>query len=62
VLIGVAIGRPLGIFFSPEAMVAVIASVFAVQWVTEDSSLDWFEGAFLVLIYVILFTSTFFLL
>jgi Ca2+:H+ antiporter len=62
VLIGSAIGRPLGIFFSPEAMVAVIASVFAVQWVTEDSSIDWFEGAFLVLIYVILFASTFFLL
>jgi Ca2+:H+ antiporter len=62
VLIGGAIGRPLGIFFSPEAMVAVIASVFAVQWVTEDSTLDWFEGAFLVLIYVILFASTFFLL
>ena len=62
VLIGGAIGRPLGIFFSPEAMVAVIASVFAVQWVTEDSTLDWFEGAFLVLIYIILFASTFFLL
>lgn len=62
VLIGAAIGRPLGIFFSPEAMIAVIASVFAVQWVTEDSSLDWFEGAFLVLIYIMLFASTFFLL
>lgn len=62
VLIGGWINRPLGIFFSPEAMVAVIASVFAVQWVTEDSALDWFEGAFLVLIYVLLFTSTFFLL
>lgn len=62
VLLGAAIGRPLGIFFSPQAMVAVIASVFAVQWVTEDSTLDWFEGAFLVLIYVILFASTFFLL
>ena len=62
VLLGSLIGRPLGIFFSPEAMVAVTASVFAVQWVTEDSALDWFEGAFLVMIYVLLFASCFFLL
>jgi len=62
VLLGSLIGRPLGIFFSPQAMVAVTASVFAVQWVTEDSTLDWFEGAFLVLIYLLLFASCFFLL
>lgn len=62
VLVGSAIGRPLGIFFSPAAMVAVVASVFAVQWVTEDGSLDWFEGAFLVLVYVLLFSSSFYLL
>jgi len=62
VLIGSFIGHPLSIFFSPEAMVAVTASVFAVQWVTEDSTIDWFEGAFLVLVYVLLFASTFFLL
>ena len=62
VLIGSLIGHPLSIFFSPEAMVAVTASVFAVQWVTEDSTMDWFEGAFLILVYVLLFSSTFFLL
>ena len=62
VLVGSAIGRPLGIFFNPAAMVAVVASVFTVQWVTEDGSLDWFEGAFLVLVYVLLFSSSFYLL
>jgi Ca2+:H+ antiporter len=62
VLVGAAIGRPLGIFFSPPAMVAVVASVFAVQWVTEDSSIDWFEGAFLVLVYLLLASSSLFLL
>ena len=62
VLIGSFIGHPLTIFFSPEAMVAVTASVFAVQWVAEDSTIDWFEGAFLILVYVLLFASTFFLL
>ena len=62
VITGTLIGRPLGVFFSPQAMIAVITSVFAVQWVTEDSSLDWFEGAFLVLVYVLLFSSTYFLL
>ena len=62
VLIGSFIGHPLTIFFSPEAMVAVTASVFAVQWVTEDSTIDWFEGSFLLLVYVLLFASTFFLL
>jgi Ca2+:H+ antiporter len=62
VLVGSAIGKPLGIFFNPAAMVAVVASVFAVQWVSDDSSLDWFEGAFLVLVYVLLFSSSFFLL
>lgn len=43
-------------------MVAVVTSVFAVQWVSDDNSLDWFEGAFLVLVYVPLFSSSFFLL
>jgi Ca2+:H+ antiporter len=62
VLVGSLIGHPLSIFFSPEAMVAVTATVFAVQWVTEDSTIDWFEGAFLLLIYALLFTSSFFLL
>jgi Ca2+:H+ antiporter len=62
VLVGGLIGRPLGIFFSPAAMVAVVASVFTVQWVTEDGLLDWFEGAFLVMVYLLLFTSSFFLL
>ena len=62
VFIGSFIGHPLTIFFSPEAMVAVTASVFAVQWVTEDSTIDWFEGSFLLLVYVLLFASTFFLL
>lgn len=62
ILLGAAIGRPLSIFFSPEAMVTVVAAVFAVQWVTDDGSLDWFEGVFLMLIYILLFASTFFLL
>jgi len=60
--VGTAIGRPLGIFFSPPAMVAVVASVFAVQWVTEDSSIDWFEGAFLILVYLLLASSSLFLI
>jgi Ca2+:H+ antiporter len=62
ILIGAAIGKPLGIFFAPEAMVSIIVSVFAVQWVTEDGSLDWFEGAFLIMIYLLLLVSSFFLL
>ncbi|MFZ9951685.1 MAG: calcium/proton exchanger [Vulcanococcus sp.] len=62
VIVGSLIGRPLGVFFTPQAMIAVVTSVFAVQWVTEDSSLDWFEGAFLVLVYVLLIASTYFLL
>jgi Ca2+:H+ antiporter len=62
VLVGALIGRPLGIFFNPASMVAVVASVFAVQWVTEDNSLDWFEGSFLVLVYLLLAASSLFLL
>lgn len=62
VIVGAVIGRPLGIFFNPAAMVAVVASAFAVQWVTEDNSLDWFEGSFLVLVYLLLAASSFFLL
>lgn len=60
ILIGAFIGRPLGIFFAAEAMIAVIVSVFAVQWVTEDGTLDWFEGVFLLMIYVLLMASSFF--
>jgi Ca2+:H+ antiporter len=62
IIIGAIIGKPLGIFFAPEAMVSIIVSVFAVQWVTEDGSLDWFEGAFLLMIYLLLLVSSFFLL
>ncbi len=62
VIVGALIGRPLGIFFNPASMVAVVASVFAVQWVTEDSTLDWFEGAFLVLVYLLLAVSSLYLL
>jgi len=62
VIVGAIIGRPLQVFFNPAAMVAVIAAVFSVQWVTEDNSIDWFEGSFLLLVYLLLGTSSFFLL
>ena len=62
VLVGAYIGKPLGIFFSPQAMVAVIVAVFSVEWVSSNGELDWFEGTFLLMVYLLLLVSTFYLL
>ncbi len=62
VIIGWLTGHQLMVFFSPEAMVCVIATVFCIKWVTEDNNFNWFEGIFLLLIYVLLVCSSFFLL
>ena len=62
VLVGAYIGKPLGIFFSPQAMVAVIVAVFSVEWVSSNGDLDWFEGSFLLMVYLLLLVSTFYLL
>lgn len=62
VLVGAYIGKPLGIFFSPQAMVAVLVAVFSVEWVSSNGELDWFEGIFLLMVYLLLLISTFYLL
>ena len=62
VLFGAYIGKPLGIFFSPQAMVAVIVAVFSVEWVSSEGELDWFEGSFLLMVYLLLLISSFYLL
>lgn len=62
VIIGWLTGHHLMVFFSPQAMVCVIAAVFSIKWVTEDNDFNWFEGIFLLLIYLLLFCSSFFLL
>ncbi len=61
VIIGWLTGHHLMIFFSPQAMVCVIAAIFCIKWVTEDNNFNWFEGIFLLLIYLLLVTSSFFL-
>lgn len=62
VLVGAYIGKPLGIFFSPQAMVSVIVAVFSVEWVSSNGDLDWFEGTFLLMVYLLLLISSFYLL
>jgi len=43
-------------------MVAVIVAVFSVEWVSSNGDLDWFEGTFLLMVYLLLLISSFYLL
>jgi Ca2+:H+ antiporter len=61
VLIGHAIGRPLGLDFTPMEVVAVFLSVGLVSLLTLDGKTNWFEGLQLLAIYAILAIAFYFL-
>ncbi len=54
VLIGHAIGKPMGLHFTPMEVVAVFLSVGAVSLLIHDGKTNWFEGLQLLAIYAIL--------
>jgi Ca2+:H+ antiporter len=60
VLAGHAIGRPLGLEFTPLEVVAVMLSVGAVSLLIHDGKTNWFEGLQLLAIYAILAVAFYF--
>ena len=54
VLAGVALGQPMDLVFTPFEVIAVFASVLIVNEITTDGRCNWFEGAQLVIMYLII--------
>lgn len=54
VLAALAMGQPMDLVFTPFEMVAVFASVLIVNEITADGKCNWFEGAQLVIMYLII--------
>ena len=60
VLAGVLMGQPMDLVFTPFEIVAVFASVLIVNEITADGKCNWFEGAQLVIMYLIVAVLFFF--
>lgn len=60
VFISVAIGRPMTLVFNIFEIVAIALSVFAVDMICSDGETNWFEGAQLLAIYVMLAVAFYF--
>jgi Ca2+:H+ antiporter len=59
VLVGVVIGQPMNLVFTPLEIAAVAAAVGISALIAIDGETNWLEGALLVLVYVILAISFF---
>ena len=59
VLIGVVIGQPMDLVFTPLEVAAVAAAVGISALIALDGESNWLEGALLILVYVILAVSFF---
>jgi Ca2+:H+ antiporter len=59
VLIGVVIGQPMNLVFTPLEVAAVAAAVGISALIAIDGESNWLEGALLMLVYVILAVSFF---
>ena len=60
VLSGLLMGQPMDLVFTPFEMVAVFASVLIVNEIAADGRCNWFEGAQLVIMYLIIAVLFFF--
>ncbi|XEC96954.1 calcium/proton exchanger [Paenibacillus tarimensis] len=47
-------GRPMDILFTPIELTAIAVSVFIARSISRDGSTNWYEGALLLMVYVIL--------
>ncbi|MBS3068114.1 calcium/proton exchanger [Candidatus Micrarchaeota archaeon] len=54
VLAGIALGQPMDLVFTPFEVIAVFASVLIVNEISTDGRCNWFEGAQLVIMYLII--------
>jgi Ca2+:H+ antiporter len=60
VLAGVMMGQPMDLVFTPFELIAVFASVLIVNEITTDGRFNWFEGAQLLIMYLIIAVLFFF--
>lgn len=60
VLLSIPLGHPMNLLFAPLELIALIAAVTIVTFVTSDGESNWFEGALLLIAYGIL-SGAFFL-
>lgn len=60
VIVGTLMGQPMDLVFTPFEMIAVFASVLIVNEMTTDGRFNWFEGAQLVIMYMIIAVLFFF--
>ena len=60
VLAGIALGQPMDLVFTPFEVIAVFASVLIVNEISADGNCNWFEGAQLVIMYIIIAVLFFF--
>lgn len=54
VLVGILLGQPMDLVFTPFEVIAVFASVLIVNEISTDGRCNWFEGAQLVIMYLII--------
>ena len=59
VLLGVLIGRPMDLVFTPLEVAAVAAAVAISALIALDGESNWLEGALLIIVYSILAVSFF---
>jgi len=60
VLAGILMGQPMNLVFTPFEVIAVFASVLIVNEISTDGRCNWFEGAQLVIMYLIIAVLFFF--
>jgi Ca2+:H+ antiporter len=60
VFVGLAVGRPMDLAFTPFEVTAVALAVAVAMSVVRDAQSDWLEGAFLLLVYGMLGVAFFY--
>jgi Ca2+:H+ antiporter len=60
VLVASFINKPMDLVFTPFEVIAVFASVLIVNEISSDGRCNWFEGAQLMVMYLIIATLFFF--
>jgi Ca2+:H+ antiporter len=54
VFLSMAVGRPMSLVFNAFELAAVALSVFIVEMISQDGESNWFEGAMLLALYVVI--------
>jgi Ca2+:H+ antiporter len=61
VLLGLLLGEPMDLFFTPVEILAIILAVIVVRNITNDGESNWFEGLMLLAVYLMLALGFYFL-